>query len=84
MKKWNVRNVIGTILSTLLLTHSKTYYGLEQKDLEKILNFISDILSYFISRFNMEEWEKEWLKDLIGFRIIQLEDIKDFILSVFT
>ena len=32
----------------------------------------------------MEEWEKEWLKDLIGFRIRQLEDIKDFIISVFT
>ena len=27
-----------------------------------------------------EDWEREWLKDIIGIRIRELEDLKDFLL----
>lgn len=32
--------------------------------------------------FTLEDWEKEWFKDVIGTKIRELEDIQDFVLSL--
>ena len=46
---------------------------------------LSDILEYFISMFNLDEdWQKEWLKYIIGSKIRELENVRDFILSIST
>ena len=42
---------------------------------------VSDILKYFISMPMVEDWEREWFKDVIGMCIQELYEVKDFLLS---